>query len=43
MKRIGITQRVDLIHSYSERRDALDQRWVTFLPQKNRHFANSVT
>ncbi|BCN27325.1 gamma-glutamyl-gamma-aminobutyrate hydrolase family protein [Vibrio alfacsensis] len=27
MRRIGITQRVDVIESYGERRDALDQRW----------------
>jgi len=27
MKRIGITQRVDLVESYGERRDCLDQRW----------------
>ncbi len=31
MKRIAITQRVELIQSHSERRDALDQRWVIFL------------
>ena len=27
MKRIGLTQRVQVINSYDERRDALDQRW----------------
>ncbi|GLS84030.1 type 1 glutamine amidotransferase [Paraferrimonas haliotis] len=27
MKRIGITQRVDVVSSYAERRDALDQNW----------------
>ena len=27
MKRIGITQRVERIESYSETRDCLDQRW----------------
>lgn len=27
MKRIGITQRVEFIKSYGERRDCLDQRW----------------
>ena len=31
MKRIIISQRVDLIESYNERRDALDQRWAEFL------------
>jgi len=35
MKRIAITQRVDVINSRSERRDALDQRWITFLQQIN--------
>ncbi len=30
MKRIGITQRVENIQSYSERRDCLDQRWAAF-------------
>ena len=28
MKRLGITQRVENIHSYNERRDCLDQRWA---------------
>jgi putative glutamine amidotransferase len=27
MKRIGLTQRVDTVHGYGERRDGLDQRW----------------
>ena len=27
MKRIGLTQRVQVIQSYAERRDAIDQRW----------------
>jgi putative glutamine amidotransferase len=31
MKRIGLTQRVDIISSYGERRDALDQRWYELL------------
>jgi len=31
MKRILITQRVDVIKAYNERRDALDQRWIDFL------------
>jgi len=31
MKRILISQRVDVIESYSERRDALDQRWSELL------------
>ena len=31
MKRIGITQRVDFVSSYGERRDALDQQWYTLL------------
>ncbi|WP_122082594.1 type 1 glutamine amidotransferase [Vibrio coralliirubri] len=31
MKRIGLTQRVDIIASYGERRDALDQRWYDLL------------
>ena len=29
MKRLGITQRVEIISSYNERRDCLDQRWST--------------
>lgn len=31
LKRIGITQRVDVIEGRSERRDALDQRWAPLL------------
>lgn len=31
MKRILISQRVDIIADYGERRDALDQRWASFL------------
>ncbi|MFF2886909.1 gamma-glutamyl-gamma-aminobutyrate hydrolase family protein [Paenibacillus sp. NPDC057967] len=31
MKRILISQRVDIIDDYGERRDALDQRWASFL------------
>ncbi|MCL2295414.1 MAG: gamma-glutamyl-gamma-aminobutyrate hydrolase family protein [Spirochaetes bacterium] len=31
MKRVLISQRVDVITSYQERRDALDQRWAEFL------------
>lgn len=31
MKRIGITQRVDLVVSYGERRDCLDQNWTRLL------------
>jgi putative glutamine amidotransferase len=30
VKRIGITQRVENIQAYSERRDCLDQRWSSF-------------
>jgi gamma-glutamyl-gamma-aminobutyrate hydrolase PuuD len=30
-KLIGVTQRVDVVASYNERRDCLDQRWVSFL------------
>lgn len=35
MKRIAITQRVEVISSHEERRDALDQRWMTFLQSIN--------
>ena len=28
MKRLGITQRVENLHHYAERRDCLDQRWA---------------
>jgi N5-(cytidine 5'-diphosphoramidyl)-L-glutamine hydrolase len=31
MKRIGISQRVELVTSHSERRDCLDQRWAVLL------------
>ncbi len=31
MKRIGITQRVEVIGAYQERRDCLDQRWAGLL------------
>lgn len=31
MKRIGITQRVELISGYGERRDCLDQQWAVLL------------
>ncbi len=31
MKRIGITQRVEQVQNYSERRDCLDQRWPAFV------------
>jgi N5-(cytidine 5'-diphosphoramidyl)-L-glutamine hydrolase len=31
LKRIGITQRVEYVQSYSERRDCLDQRWSAFV------------
>lgn len=31
MKRILVSQRVDVIESYNERRDAIDQRWNLFL------------
>jgi len=35
MKRIGLTQRVDIIPSYGERRDALDQQWYSLLLKMN--------
>ena len=31
MKRIGLTQRVDIVEGYGERRDCLDQQWATFV------------
>lgn len=31
MKLIAVSQRVDIVPSYGERRDALDQRWTDFL------------
>jgi gamma-glutamyl-gamma-aminobutyrate hydrolase PuuD len=33
VKRIGITQRVDVVEHYEERRDCLDQRWSKFIFQ----------
>ncbi len=33
MNRIGITQRVDVVQRYGERRDCLDQRWSDFVLQ----------
>lgn len=33
MKRIGLTQRVDVVPSYGERRDALDQQWARLLEE----------
>lgn len=33
MKRLGLTQRVDFIEAYDERRDSLDQRWSAFTLQ----------
>ncbi len=35
MKRIGLTQRVDIITDYGERRDALDQKWYLLLLEMN--------
>jgi N5-(cytidine 5'-diphosphoramidyl)-L-glutamine hydrolase len=31
MRKIAVTQRVDIIESYGERRDAIDQSWADFL------------
>ncbi len=31
MKRVAVTQRVEIVPTYGERRDALDQRWTEFL------------
>ena len=31
MKKIGLTQRVETVESYGERRDCLDQQWTTFI------------
>jgi putative glutamine amidotransferase len=31
MKRVGLTQRVEVVASYGERRDCLDQRWASLL------------
>ena len=33
MKHIVVSQRVDVIESYGERRDALDQQWTAFLAE----------
>lgn len=33
MKRIGISQRVELVKNYNERRDCLDQQWSNFVIQ----------
>ena len=33
MKRIYVSQRVDSVLEYNERRDALDQRWASFLEE----------
>lgn len=33
MRRIGLSQRVDIILSYGERRDCLDQRWSALLAE----------
>jgi N5-(cytidine 5'-diphosphoramidyl)-L-glutamine hydrolase len=33
MKRIGVTQRVEVVPSYGERRDCLDQRWWALLAE----------
>jgi putative glutamine amidotransferase len=33
MKLVGITQRVDVVKSYGERRDGLDQEWSRFIVQ----------
>ena len=35
MKRIGLTQRVEVIQGYGERRDCLDQNWARLLCQLN--------
>jgi len=35
MKRLAVTQRVDVIGSYGERRDSLDQQWIKLLHQLN--------
>ncbi len=31
MKKIGLTQRVETVESYGERRDCLDQQWTAFI------------
>jgi putative glutamine amidotransferase len=33
MKRIGLTQRVETVESYGERRDCLDQQWTKFIEE----------
>lgn len=33
MTRLGLTQRVDVVESYGERRDCLDQAWTTLLEE----------
>lgn len=35
MKRIGVTQRVEIVASYGERRDCLDQQWFVLLEHLN--------
>jgi len=35
MKKVFVTLRVDIVHAYDERRDALDQRWINFLLELN--------
>ncbi|KOA21026.1 carbamoyl-phosphate synthase small chain [Clostridium homopropionicum DSM 5847] len=35
MKLIGVTQRVDFIKEYNEKRDSIDQKWIEFLNQCN--------
>lgn len=35
MKLIGVTQRVEVVRDYGERRDSLDQKWIEFLNECN--------
>ena len=35
MKKVIVTQRVDIIQAYDEKRDAIDQRWTDFLMSIN--------
>lgn len=52
MRKIGISQRVDVVKSYGERRDALDQRWYELvvalgympvpLPNISRHLVREL-
>ena len=35
MKKVILTQRVDVIQAYDEKRDAIDQRWTDFLMSIN--------